>query len=613
MKKQTIDELSINTLKMSGIAAINAANSGHPGIVLGAAKIVYTIFTKHLKYDPTHPNWINRDRFILSAGHGSALLYSQLRLLGLLSEADLRKFRKLGSLTPGHPEYGHTIGVESTTGPLGQGIGVAVGIAIAESHLSSKFNEIDHFTYVVCGDGDLQEGVSYESLSIAGRLKLKKLIVIHDSNNIQLDSPVSKTFNENIKLRMGSIGFEYILVEKNTIKEIDKAIKKAKKSTKPTFIEVKTTIGDGTPLAGTSKVHGAPLSLESIDFLKEHLGWKYDVFFVPPEVKKHFKKIIEKNKKIYSKFRTSNELTKFLKNKKIIINFMPSKNVATRVSSGEIISWLNNRVPQLIGGSADLSGSTKSHGADGDFDVENRKGRNIMFGVREFAMGAIANGISLHSKLKVFISTFFTFSDYVKPAIRLASIMDLPVIYIFTHDSILVGEDGPTHEPVEQLAMLRSIPNLDVIRPGDEVEMVAAWESAINRNNKPIVIVASRQDIISTLKTKKTTTPYYVIKNINTKWTLISTGSEMSILYNIAQSLNINLISAPNINNIKLKYDWNHAISVEILSTFGWHKFAKYNIGIDQFGFSGSGKSIASKVSFTQTSLTKRINKIMKN
>ncbi len=610
MTAQELSKLSINTLKVSGVAAVNKANSGHPGIVLGAAPTMYTLFTKHLNYDPKHPEWINRDRFVLSAGHGSALLYAQLRLLNLISTDDLKQFRQLNSITPGHPEYLHTKGVESTTGPLGQGIATGIGMAIAEAHLSSKFKEINHYTYILCGDGDLQEGVANEALSLAGHQKLSKLIILHDSNDIQLDTPVKKTFNENLKMKMEALNFQYILVAKNNVENIDLAIKKAKKSTKPTFIEIKTIIGDGAPGQGTSSVHGAPLGKGIVE-LKKHLNWTIDEFEIPEEVKKHYEDtIFKRGAEAFKSFKESSRLKKYLEKVEIKIDCTLSKNVATRISSGEIIKWLGDNVPQFIGGSADLSGSTKAKGADGDFDIDHRKGRNIYFGVREFAMGAIANGISLHSNLKVFVSTFFTFSDYMKPAIRLAALMKLPVIYVFTHDSILIGEDGPTHQPIEHIAMFRSLPNVSLIRPADENEMLAAWNVAINNTDKPTIILATRQNIVSSMPTKTSIHPYYVLNN-NSKWTIIATGSELNTAYLVGKELKINVVSAPDILQNTLNIDRDHAISLEAASTFGWSKYAKYNIGVDHFGYSAPMKDIEKQINFDYPSVLKTIAKII--
>ncbi|MCK5807201.1 MAG: transketolase, partial [Mycoplasmataceae bacterium] len=378
-------KLAIDTLKMNGIAAINKANSGHPGIVLGASTMLYTLFTKHITVDPSTPEFINRDRFVLSAGHGSALLYAQLRIMGYISEADLKDFRQLGSLTPGHPEYRHTKGIDSTTGPLGQGIAMGVGMAIAEESLRANFKEINHHTYVICGDGDLQEGVSMEAMSFAGVQKLSKLVVLHDSNDIQLDTPVNKVFKENLKMRMEAIGWEYIRVEENSVEAIDAAITKAKTSNKPSFIEVKTIIGEGATKQGTSDVHGAPLG-DDIATVAKSLNWEGDYFNLPEEVKTIYRDtVIARGEKAVSEFEYSKELKEFMKDKSISIELELDKNVATRVTSGQVIEHLNETLPNWIGGSADLSASTKAKGGDGDFSPKNRKGRNILFGVREFA------------------------------------------------------------------------------------------------------------------------------------------------------------------------------------------------------------------------------------
>ena len=604
---------AIDTLKINGVSAINVANSGHPGIVLGSATMVHTIFTKHLNFDPKNPKWVNRDRFILSAGHGSALLYAELRLLGLISEEDLRNFRQLGSITPGHPEYGMTPGVESTTGPLGQGIGIAVGIAMAEESLRSRFNEINHFTYVICGDGDLQEGVAMESLSLAGKQQLSKLIILHDSNDIQLDTPVNEVFSENIKQRMESINFEYILVKENTEEAIDEAIIKAKKSNKPSFIEVKTIIGDGSTGQGTSSVHGAPLG-DDIDTVKEKLGWNEDGFHIPDKVKELYKEtIFKRGSEAFEKFTQSKELSEFLTFKPIKIDIDLEKNVATRVTSGEVVKYLNDNRENWIGGSADLSASTKASGGDGVFNSLNRKGRNILFGVREFAMGAIANGLALHSNFKPFVSTFFVFSDYMKPSIRLASIMNLPVTYIFTHDSVFVGEDGPTHEPIEHIAMMRSIPNLNFIRPADETEVKGAYELAFNNKNTPTVLAFTRQNITSLNETSKEKVQdgHYILVDNNSEWNIISSGSELSNAVEIAKELNINAISISNSKG-KVNWDVNKAITIEAGSTYGLGKFGIHNFGIDTFGESGDGNSVYKHFGLDKATLLTKIKNLIK-
>lgn len=611
---QEKDFLSVKTLKINGVAAINKANSGHPGIVLGAATMLHTLYTRHINFDPKNPKWINRDRFVLSAGHGSALLYSMLNLLELTNVDELKKFRQLHSKTAGHPEYGFIDGIEATTGPLGQGIAMAVGIAIAEQSLKAKFNEINHYTYVVCGDGDLQEGVAMEALSFAGHQKLNKLIVLHDSNDIQLDTGVNKVFSEDLSKKMLAMGFNYILVKKNTVKDIDKAIANAKKSSKPSFIEIKTVIGEGSTNQGTSKVHGSPLG-NDINVLKTNLEWNEDEFFVPEEVREYYHEtIFKRGAEAFSRFKPSKELEDFINFKTIDIKLTLKENDATRNTSGEVIKYLNANVQNWIGGSADLSGSTKAAGADGEFMPENRKGRNILFGVREFAMAAMANGIALHSNFRPFVSTFFVFSDYLKPALRLSAIMKLPVTYVLTHDSIFVGEDGPTHQPIEQLAMLRSVPNVDVLRPADEKEVIGAYQKAINNSSTPSVIVLTRQNIKSlsvTDSNKFMSGSYELVKN-KSDWTIIATGSELANAVKLGEDLKVNVVSLTSFKDAKINWNVDKAISIECLSTFGWAKFAKYNIGIDSFGESGPGEQVYKHFKMDYDSLLATIKNIIK-
>ncbi|MCP4337279.1 MAG: transketolase [Mycoplasma sp.] len=619
-----IEDKAIATLKMNGIASIDQANSGHPGIVLGAAKIIHTIFTKHLIISKKNPTWINRDRFILSAGHGSALLYSMLEKIDYLSIKDLKEFRQWKSLTPGHPEYGHTPGVDMTTGPLGQGIASAVGLAIGEAHLNSKFKEINHYTYVLCGDGDLQEGISYESMSLAGKQELNKLIVLHDSNSIQLDTKVEVAFNENLEKRVQSMGWNYILVENNEVESINQAIIEAKKSLKkPTFIEVKTIIGEGANKQGTSAVHGAPLSKVDLDAVAKELGIELDdMFSSPKDVKEYYKEtILDRGEKAYLEFKVSKELSCFMSKEPVKIDINLSKDVATRVTSGEIIQELNKKLPNWIGGSADLTSSTKAIGGDGDFMPNNRQGRNIMFGVREFAMAAIANGLALHSNFKPFISTFFVFVDYLKPALRLAALMKLPVTYIMTHDSIFVGEDGPTHEPIEQYAMVRSIPNVNVIRPADEKEVQAAYEIAINSTQTPTLIGLTRQDIVSQKETQVNDSKkgaYIIYKGENDK-TIIATGSDLSLAINVGKKTNTTVVSMPSTNLFEQQSkeykelilgNYNKTVTVESATTFGWRRYGKYNLGIDRFGESAPGNKIYKEFGFTEENLIEIINKI---
>jgi transketolase len=507
------------------MVAINKANSGHPGIVLGAAPMMHALYTNHLNIDVKNPKWINRDRFVLSAGHGSILQYAINHLSGFkISLEDIKNFRQPGN-TPGHPEYGHTDGIEVTSGPLGQGIANAVGMAIAEAHLAAKFNKdginiIDHNTYALLGDGDLQEGVAMEAMSLAGHLGLNKLIVLFDSNDIQLDGAVNLAFSENHELKMKSIGWNYLKVEDgNDLDKINSAIKRAKKQKdKPSFIEIKTVIGYGASDQGTSKVHGAPLGLEETEKLRKTLNWNYGLFEVPEDVYEYYKKTVfnrgkrnsKKWSKLYSEYKTNfpkqyEELEKYYKDVNVDLdNFkeiVTNKDDATRNVSGKIINKLSQIYPNLIGGSADLTASTKAKGSDGDFSKEHREGRNINIGVREHAMGAIINGIVLHGGLKSFGGAFFVFSDYMKPAIRLAALMNIPSIFVFSHDSIAVGEDGPTHQPIEQLVGLRAIPNLNVIRPADARETMFAWKTAIESKGSPTVIVLTRQTVNNSFET----------------------------------------------------------------------------------------------------------------
>lgn len=518
-----IDQLSIDTIRTLSIDAINKANSGHPGLPMGAAPMAYALWAKKLKHNPADPKWFNRDRFVLSAGHGSMLLYSLLHLFNYgLSLEEMKKFRQWGSLTPGHPEYNHTIGVEATTGPLGQGIAMAVGMAMAEAHLAATYNRTDysiinHHTYALCGDGDLMEGVSSEAASLAGRLKLGKLILLYDSNNISLDGKLNMSFTENVLQRFDAYGWQTLLVEDgNDVEAIQAALDQATAdSGRPTLIEVRTTIGFGSPnLAGTNKVHGNPLGTEETAETKNAYGWNYEPFYVPEEVKAHFEKLNDSETAVESEWNKQfdaytvayPELAARLKaaikgelasDYAAALPIYPSgAQKATRQTSGEVIDALAKTVPNLFGGAADLATSTKTTiKSSGDFLPESYAGRNIWFGVREFAMSCAVNGLALHGGVIPYGSTFFTFSDYAKPAIRLAALMGIPSIFVFTHDSIAVGEDGPTHEPVEQLAGLRAIPNLNVLRPADGNEVREAWKIAVESRNRPCLDTSKRDDI----------------------------------------------------------------------------------------------------------------------
>ncbi|AHI52886.1 transketolase [Spiroplasma culicicola] len=648
---------NLNALRILGIEAINKANSGHPGIVLGAAPIVYTLFTKVMNINPNNPEWFNRDRFVLSAGHGSGLLYSALHLSGFnLPLDEVKKFRQLNSLTPGHPEYKHTEGIDSTTGPLGQGFAMAVGMALAESHLAGKYNTkgqkiVDHYTYVLCGDGDLQEGVCQEAISFAGRYKLNKLIVFHDSNDIQLDARVEVAQSEDMQARFKAANWNVLKIENGEdLEAIEKAIANAKKSDKPTYIEVKTVIGLGATNQGTQKVHGAPLG-NDIETVKKYFNWTQPEFEVSSEVYDFWKTNVatrgqaenEKWDQLFTQYAKENpQLATQLQNA-IVAKFEidqtqlealnKKEEQATRVSSGTVLNYLSENIPSLIGGSADLTESTKAKGADGNYDFNALTGRNIMYGVREFAMGAINNGIALHKGLLPFASGFFVFSDYLKPAIRLSALMKIQALYIFTHDSIAVGEDGPTHQPIEQLAMLRSMPNINVFRPCDMAETQASYLAAINDTTKPSVIIATRQNLKelehNNVFEDVKKGAYLITKTDNANITLIASGSEVSLAMDVKNILEtkghkVNVVSMVNMNEFN-KQDRSYVdsiidknttrFSIELGSTFGWHKFLGDNgkaFGIDTFGYSAPFNDVINHIGFTADKISNEILDIIK-
>ena len=640
-------EKSINALRFLGLDMINKANSGHPGIVLGAAGTVYELFTKHLNANPENPNWFNRDRFFLAAGHGSALLYATLHLSGYnLSIEELKDFRQLGSITPGHPEFGHTPGVDSTTGPLGQGIAMSVGNALAESYLSATFNKedidvIDHYTYVLCGDGDLQEGITMEAMALAGRLKLSKLIVLFDSNDIQLDGPTHLATNENIQAKVQSMNWNYQIVkEPNDLNSLSKAIEAAKNSDKPSFIEVKSIIGFGSKNAGTSKTHGSPIGSEETANMRKSLGYDYEEFVVPEEAYEDFKntfksrgqklnKIWEDNlKKYQEKYPNDYKELSLIMSNDIDLDFdklIPQEkgvNEATRVTIGKLINTLSPHSKALIGGSADLTSSTKVKGINGDFDFDNRTGRNINFGVREHAMAGIINGMILHN-LKAFSGGFFIFSDYMKPAIRIASLMDIPATYIFTHDSVAVGEDGPTHEPIEQLTMYRAMPNINVFRPANANEVRHAFRYALEAKKTPNIIALTRQNIKVDYSVNYNTFKkgaYTVYGDKDFEAILLATGSEVELAIETAEllkqenNINLRVVSMPSRELfIKQSRDYRTEIlpedkliiAVEMGSTLGWYEFADIVYGIDEFGRSGKGEEVQEYFGFTKEKLAK--------
>lgn len=650
-----MEQKAINALRFLGVDAINRANSGHPGIVLGAAPMAYTLFSKHLNTNVKESDWINRDRFILSAGHGSMLLYGLNHLSGFdISMENIKHFRQPGN-TPGHPEYGHTDGVETTSGPLGQGISNAVGMAIAEAHLGAKFNRegyniIDHYTYVICGDGDLQEGVALEAMSLAGHLGLNKLIVLFDSNDIQLDGEVKLAYSDNHHSKFSAMNWNYLRIEDgNDTKDIHEKINLAKKSTdKPTIIEIKTTIGYGTKDAGTSKVHGSPIGEAEALKLRETLNWEYQPFDIPKDVYDHYRKVVKnRGKKVYDAWRKMYEeyAVRYPEDFNRFIHFiygtpkidfdqfqdlLKDEKEATRNISGKIIERLSNQYENLIGGSADLSASTKAKGANGNFTRENRLGRNINFGVREHAMGAIINGMVLHGGLRVFGGAFFVFSDYMKPAIRLSAIMNIPSIFVFTHDSIAVGEDGPTHQPIEQLAGLRAIPNLNVIRPADAIETFAAWKIAMESKGTPTAIILTRQNVMNSALThiEGAEKGAYILSKEHNQLDgiIIATGSEVETALNVQKQLfkqgkDVRVVSMPSMF-LFLKQSKKYQksilpknkkkIAIEMASSMSWYQFADAVYGIDTFGISAPQKTAIEKFGFTTDKVCEFILKKLK-
>ncbi|MBQ6323684.1 MAG: transketolase [Bacilli bacterium] len=647
----------IDQIRCLAIDMISEAKSGHPGIALGAAPIVYALYANHLRIDPKNPNYFNRDRFILSAGHASALLYATLYMAGYdLTLDDLKAFRQIDSKTPGHPEYGITPGVDCSSGPLGQGLATAIGVAMAEANLRAKYNKgknplIDFNTYVLCGDGDLMEGISYEAASLAGTLKLNKLIVLYDSNNICLDGPTSLTFNENIAMRFISQGWNVISVEDgNSFELISKAIEEAKTSTeKPTLIEIKTTIGKYSENAGTNKVHGAPLSKEDISNIKETLGIRDIPFAISQNTCEEFRQIIndrcqnlsaEFDRKILSlDDKTLNELRYFMEpDKKLQMNSFtydpPEDNLeATRDTSQKILNYMSKLYPFIIGGSADLFASNKTYIKDGcNFQADNYLGKNIYFGVREHAMGAILNGLSLCG-FRPYGSTFLVFSDYLKPAIRMAALMNLQNIYVFSHDSISVGEDGPTHQPVEQLLALRSLPNLEVFRPADANETIGAYKAIFAKSNGPSVISLARNKtkILEVTKANEVEKGGYILIDPIKKADaiLISSGEELHLAIEVANRLkpkgiDLRVVSMPNLERF-LKQTPEYIedvlpveirkIVIEASSSYSWNKLiynSKYLITLDKFGASGKYQDVYKKYGFDVDSLEEKVEELLK-
>ena len=644
-----IQELSINAIKVIGVDAINEAKSGHPGMVLGSAPIAYTLYTQIMNASLKNKKWINRDRFVLASGHASMLLYSTLHLAGYnISMEDIKKFRQVNSLTPGHPEVDHTDGVDCSSGPLGQGIAHGVGMAMAEAFLGAKYNKdgldlIDHYTYVLCGDGDMQEGVTQEAISLAGRLNLKKLIVVYDNNDITLDGPLAMSNTEDTKKRFEACGWSVQVIDGTTVDSVKKAINKAKKASKPSLIIAKTIIGAGSVNENTSKVHGAPLGEEDASQLKEKLGWHYEKFSVPEDVYNHFKDTFAKRgNKAYSKWV---KLTKEYQalyptlwdefNKAVAGDYSNIEyptyplgtKEATRVSSGKVINAIASQIPTLFGGSADVAGSVNTRiKEESIFDVDNYSGRNVNYGIREFAMSCAQTGMLLHGGVRPYIGIFFVFSDYLKPSVRTAALMDVPQINIFTHDSIAVGEDGPTHEPIEQFACFRTIPHTVTFRPAGAIETAHAWRYAIENKKGPVNIVLSRQNMVTDtdVSYNEFIKGAYIVKKENKKVdkTLIATGSEVNLACDIAKileqrGLDIRVVSMTSTNLFdKLSVEEQKNIigtsrdnvySFELGTTDLWYKYAAHPFGINTFGYSGKFNEILEYIGFTAEKLAEKI------
>lgn len=660
---KTIDTKSVNTIRVLCADTVEKAKSGHPGLPLGSAAMAYELWSNHMNHNPKNPQWINRDRFILSAGHASSLLYALLHLYGYgLTMEDLQQFRQLGSLTPGHPEYGLTKGVEASTGPLGAGLGMAVGIAMAEAHLAAKLNKpefpvIDHYTFALCGDGCLMEGISSEAFSLAGTLKLGKLIVLYDSNKITIEGSTDIAFTEDVAKRMEAFGFQTLCVEDgNDLAAIAEAIEAAKADqTRPSFITVKTQIGYGCPAKeGKASAHGEPLGAENVKALKENLGFDPEKsFHVDEDVYANFGEAAERGAAAEQSWNALYEayLAKYPEMKSVWDAYFASdaetllkdnadfwkksdKAEATRVSSGNTINALKDIIPNLFGGAADLAPSTKTYmNGMGDFSAADYSGNNLHFGVREMAMGAIGNGILLHGGLRSFVSTFFVFSDYLKPMIRMAAIMELPQIYVFTHDSIGVGEDGPTHEPIEQLADLRALPGVDVYRPADAYETQVAWYQALCSKNRPSVLVLSRQNLkqLETYQAEALKGAYIVAEaeKDTPDAIIIATGSELGIALEAKEMLKgeaevrvVSMLSQdvfeaqdPAYKEAVLPGNVRARVAVEALSTFGWERYTGLDgkiIGMNSFGASAPAAQLFAHFGITKEAVAAAVRDVIK-
>ena len=659
-----IEELSVNAIRVLSADAIQKAKSGHPGLPLGAAPAAYELWARHMNHNPKNPEWKNRDRFVLSGGHGSMLLYSLLHLFGYgdLSIDDIKNFRQLDSKTPGHPEYGHTVGIEATTGPLGQGMAMAVGMAMAEAHLAAVFNKdgynvVDHYTYVLGGDGCMMEGISSESFSLAGTLGLSKLIVLYDSNNISIEGSTDIAFTEDVMKRFEAFGFQTIEVEDgNDLGAIGAAIEEAKADkNRPSLIKINTLIGYGCPAKqGKASAHGEPLGEDNVAALKENLGWPCkEAFEVPQEVYDYYKELASDRAKAEDEWNKlfAEYCSKFPEMKEMGDNYYNGydmsdlfnseeywaagdKPEATRNTSGTVLNLIKQHMPNMIGGSADLAPSNKTNMKDaGDFSRDNYAGSNIHFGVREQAMTAITNGIALHGGLRPFAATFFVFSDYTKPMARLSSIMKLPVTYIFTHDSIGVGEDGPTHEPIEQLAALRSLPNFTVFRPCDKVETSAAWMYAATSKETPTALVLTRQNLPQMPGSSKEALKGGYIIDDSSKAVpdaiIIASGSEVSLAVEAKAELakkdiDVRVVSMPSMDLFEeqsaeyresvLPDAVRKRVAVEALSDFGWYRYVGLDgavVSMKGFGASGPAAELFKKFGLTTEAVVKAVEGIM--
>jgi len=656
---KNIDELSVAAIRSMCIDCINKSKSGHPGMALSSAPILYELFKDYIIANPEDPNWINRDRFVLSSGHASILLYTILHLCGYkISKNDLMSFRQLGSITPGHPEVGLTPGIDASSGPLGQGIAEAIGISMAEQMLEAQYDPMiyNHYTYCLCGDGCLEEGISEEAIQYAGFQKLNKLILLYDKNDVTLDGPLAQSENENFEKRFSADGWNVVICKDgNDVSEIKKAIFKAKTfiNNQPTVVIFSTIIGYGSINQGTSKVHGAPLGEEDGKHAKEVYGYGYPSFTIPDSVYKNMQdnftarglKAYDKYQKLISNLReadphaykklmdfSSNDVTNYLNNEHLPMNEVAEES--TRITSQKVLNYYHNSLFNLVGGSADVAGSVMTKLTEGsNFTANNRKGTNINWGIREFLMCSASNGILLHGGLRTYCGCFLIFSDYAKNAIRMAALMKLPQIFLFSHDTIAVGEDGPSHQPIEQLAGLRATPNLNVFRPCDAKETYASWRIALESTKTPSAIIISRQG----LPLLKDSSNYdgvkkggYIISNSTKKdpdFTIVATGSEVSLALQVKdmlknEKIDVRVVSLPcfelfdnqseDYKESVLGFDYEKRMSLEMSSTFGWGKYAKYNYGLDEFGASGKAGDLFKHFKFTKEDVFEAIIKHLK-